>query len=430
MVLLHVLQDLALGHGWRLTAAHLNHGLRGRASDADEALVCRAARRLGCACVTGRADVRALARRKGLSIEMAAREARHEFLAQTARRLGIRVILLAHHADDRVELFLLRLFRGAGLAGLAGMKRANPSPANARLRLARPFFELEKAALLEYAAAREIAFREDASNASLEIQRNRVRRELLPLLRRRYQPAIDATVLRAAGLIEDAGAFLSLEARRWLESRPGRPFRALSPALQREILRTELIRSGVAADYDLIERLRQTADRPFSIGPDRRVRRLRDGTLRVERSAPHAFQPGRVEVDLSARAGRVLFDGVELSWRRVSGAQARRLLRSSRLEGEVFDADRVGTRIVLRHWTPGDRFRPIGMPSAVKLQDWFTNRKVARAARRALTVAATAGGTLWWVENQRIGEEFKVTAAARNALRWQWRRRRRPDAAP
>ena len=137
MVLLRVLQTLASERGWRLVAAHFNHRLRGAASDGDARFVERAARKLGLECVVESGDVRALARKRGWSVEMAARELRHEFLARTAKRLGIGTVALAHHADDQVELFFLRLLRGAG-GGLAGMKWQSASPADKSVAMIRP----------------------------------------------------------------------------------------------------------------------------------------------------------------------------------------------------------------------------------------------------------------------------------------------------
>jgi tRNA(Ile)-lysidine synthase len=89
---------------------------------------------------------------------------------------------------------------------------------------------------------------------------------------------------------------------------------------------------------------------------------------------------------------------------------------------EVFDADAVGGRIRLRHWQPGDRFQPIGMARAVKLQDLFTNLKVARARRRGLTVAVTASGEVFWVEGMRVSERFKLTKTTICGLQWRWKR--------
>ena len=95
---------------------------------------------------------------------------------------------------------------------------------------------------------------------------------------------------------------------------------------------------------------------------------------------------------------------------------------------EWFDADKIGTRVVLRHWQRGDRFQPTGMSKAVKLQDLFTNQKVARAIRHRVLVAATGSGEIWWVEGLRIGEQFKLTDATQRRLKWNWSRREAGEA--
>src|ERR1051326_827328 len=123
MVLLDILDRLRDSQSWQITVAHLNHQLRGRSSDADERLVREIAKVRGLPIVVERREVRAVAREEKVSIEMAARKARHDFLAGAARERGIRSVALAHHADDQVELFFLRLFRGSGSEGLAGMKK-------------------------------------------------------------------------------------------------------------------------------------------------------------------------------------------------------------------------------------------------------------------------------------------------------------------
>ena len=128
MVLLHTLYKITSRYKWKIAVAHFNHQLRGRASDADEQLVRKTAVVLELPFIAGRADVRRFARTSKLSLEMAARELRHEFLARVARERKISAIALAHHADDQVELFFLRLLRGAGGEGLAGMKWHSPSP--------------------------------------------------------------------------------------------------------------------------------------------------------------------------------------------------------------------------------------------------------------------------------------------------------------
>ena len=89
---------------------------------------------------------------------------------------------------------------------------------------------------------------------------------------------------------------------------------------------------------------------------------------------------------------------------------------------ELFDADRVGAKIVLRYWRAGDRFQPIGLPSATKLQDWFTNRKISATKRRQLVLAENERGEVFWVEGERIGEGCKVLAGTRRTLELRWKR--------
>ena len=150
ITLLHILHELAPKHRWRLTVAHLNHRLRGRSSDADERFVRRVAERLKLPIVVEGADVRKCAAQEKLSLEMAARKLRHDFLARAALRRGIPAVALAHHADDQLELFFQRLLRGSGGEGLAGMKWQSPSPSNRQIFLVRPLLDLPKAALRKF----------------------------------------------------------------------------------------------------------------------------------------------------------------------------------------------------------------------------------------------------------------------------------------
>jgi len=329
MVLLHLLRQLSKKSGWGLAVAHLNHCLRGRSSDADERLVRRTGEKLGLPVVIERADVRGFARKRGISLEMAARKLRHDFLARTAARRGGKLIALAHHADDQLELFFLQLLRGSGGEGLAGMKWRSASPSDRNIKLIRPLLDRAKAELRAYAAENKIQFREDASNARLDIQRNRVRHELLPLLRAKYQSALEKTVLRAMEILGAEAEFVSGAAREWLAqmrrpkskkpkpggakhesrmqrsrggdgsspraglltSQPGdvpspplfsnRPcagaqvaqgkhalpagFEDLPVAVQRRVIQVQLLERNVAPEYELVEQLRAFPDQSVNV---------------------------------------------------------------------------------------------------------------------------------------------------------------------
>ncbi|HTQ49640.1 MAG TPA: tRNA lysidine(34) synthetase TilS [Candidatus Acidoferrales bacterium] len=446
MTLLQLLRKLAMWHKWKLTVVHFNHQLRGRSSDADESLVRRTAAALKLPFAVGRADVRKFAKMSKLSIEMAARKLRHEFYARTARERSISTVALAHHADDQVELFFLRVLRGAGGEGLAGMKRRSLSPVDGKITLIRPLLDVPKAELREFAQENKIQFREDGTNARLDLPRNRVRHELLPLLRRQYQPALTRTILRLMEIVGAEAKVIGEAAQQWLktncrnrgdgaqvkigrrQAKGGKSetphvvshcFEKLPVAVQRRVLQLQLVELGVWADFDLVERLRRTAEILIAAGPGFSVSRDAAGTVELQTQAPMSFRINELTINLADRAGEVEFEGVQFHWNFVNRKTA---INSGRRTGrEFFDADKIGGRITLRHWRAGDRFQPIGLKSAVKLQDLFTNRKIPRARRHHLVVAETDEGKIFWVQGLRMSEPFKLTPATKRRLVWRWR---------
>jgi len=420
-VLLHLLQQLAPRHGWKLTVAHLNHQLRGRHSDADARFVGKLAARLGLPLFAERAAVRSLAKAHRLSLEMAARRLRHEFLARAARRFRARAVAVAHHADDQVELFFLRLLRGAGGEGLQGMKWKASSPADGEIELVRPLLDVPREALEDHAQTYRLAFRKDASNDSLDILRNRIRHRLLPLLRREFQPALDRAVLRLMDIVGEEAAVVREATEIWLRSKHRSSFKSLPTGIQRTVIRQQLIKRDVAPDFELVERLIALPNRKGSIGAGVSVWRDVGGCIHVAEGKPLQFRLDSLAIALRGRAGEGEFGDVHFTWR-VARKRGNALPR--RAAGrEFFDADAVGPVVRLRHWQPGDRFQPIGLPKPAKLQDLLTNARIPASRRRELAVAEAADGCLFWVEGLRIGEPFKLTTATNRRLQWRWQRR-------
>jgi len=418
MVLLHVLHKLAAGHRWQLAVAHFNHQLRGAASDTDARLVERTASKLGVEFISGQwaKEEQRNARRHGL--EMAARLARHEFLSRAAKQFNARVIATAHHADDQAELFLLRLLRGSGGDGLGGMKWQGPSPADKRLTLIRPLLDLSKDELSAYARRQRIRFREDASNRILRHDRNWVRRSLLPSLTRRFGAASVTAILRAMELVGVDSDFAQQSAEHWLANQRHPRFDRLHTAVQRQAVRLQLKRLGLPMGFELVERLRLHTNKPVSATSRDAVVRDAAGIVARHPAEPPRFQAGQLDVELSD-SGQCGFAGIAVQWRREPMAALFRRPKP-RAGQESFDATRVGTRITLRHWRPGDRFQPIGMKQPVKLQDLFTNAKIPQSRRRAIIVATTSRGEMFWVEELRMGERFKLSKKTRIRLEWRW----------
>ena len=202
-------------------------------------------------------------------------------------------------------------------------------------------------------------------------------------------------------------------------------FDDLPVAVQRRCVQMQLLDQGIEPDYELVEQLRLKAGRSVSVGTGgtpvpRYAVRDRCGRVQVQVGAVAEFSSSSADVDLEGRAGEIEFDGVRVSWRVDSGKAVAQ--PSARVRQESFDAGKVGSPVRLRHWQPGDRFQPIGMGCPVKLQDFFTNRKVPRERRRQLLVAATAQGEVFWVEGERISERFKLTQQTNRRLQWRWKR--------
>src|SRR3569623_439217 len=180
VALLHVLHGL----GYRkLVVCHMNHGLRGRASGQDALFVRRLAKRLGLAFESMKADVAALARECGESLETTGRAVRLEFFAAMARKHRCPRVFLAHHADDQAETVLMRVLRGTGSGGLAGMAEETPvRMGRTRRTLLRPLLNVRRRQIDEFVNTGRIKFREDATNAETVATRNRLRHALLPLI--------------------------------------------------------------------------------------------------------------------------------------------------------------------------------------------------------------------------------------------------------
>jgi tRNA(Ile)-lysidine synthase len=203
----------ASGGAGRMFVGHLDHGLRAY-SAGDAAWVAELCERLGVPCEVGAADVTALAADQGDGVERAARDARYEFLRETAERLGARYVATAHTQDDQVGTVLHRLLRGTGLSGLAGMPKSRPlSPS---VTLVRPLLAVSRGELLEYLQQIGQEFRSDPTNTEEQFTRNRIRRQLLPLLRSEFNPDVDAAILRLAAQADEAQQVIAELARKLL----------------------------------------------------------------------------------------------------------------------------------------------------------------------------------------------------------------------
>lgn len=242
----------------RLVVCHLDHRLRGRASRADAMFVEKLAKRLGLEFAGGCANVRSIAKKRRISIETAAREARYEFFATVARGKKSRTLFLAHHADDQVETFLFNLFRGAGPAGLGAMRpESMRKVSGVTLRVIRPMLAVWRKEIDGHIISRGLKFREDASNATAIPSRNKMRHEIIPTLEKSFGRGIRKSLWRAAEILSAENDWLG-----GMVPPPARELRAaelrkMPAALQRRITHAWLKSMKIAdAGFDEIESVR------------------------------------------------------------------------------------------------------------------------------------------------------------------------------
>jgi len=260
IALLHWLVNLGYD---RLIVCHLNHQLRGQSSDADARFVQKLAAKYQVGFELGAANVLALARKKKMSLETAAREARYSFFSKAAKRRRCHKIFLAHHADDLVETFLLNLIRGAGLTGLGGMRDVSSRQIHGvDLTILRPLLSIWRSDIDKYVRECHLRFREDATNKNLAPTRNRIRNRIIPYLEKILDRNIRQNLWRTATIAAEEENWLDKEVPDLTNVDLSVPkLRALPVALQRRaILKWLRVQNISGVGFEVIERVRLLLD--------------------------------------------------------------------------------------------------------------------------------------------------------------------------
>jgi tRNA(Ile)-lysidine synthase len=421
VALLHLLVRLRPELGLELGVAHFDHGLRGKASQGDADFVNNLARRLDLPCYLGTGKVKEAARQDKISVQMAARKLRRQFFQDIRNTHGYNKLALGHTADDQVELFWLRLLRGAGLEGLKGM-----APATAE-GLVRPLLAVGKAVLLAWLKQENLPYRIDVSNLSRAYLRNRVRLDLMPYLSQRYNPRLAQTIWRTQALLRkdelllrrDTAAAWERLARKLAAdcfALDLKKFHDLQEAMQRRVLRFGVNRISAdltfsAAQVEALSALVRSEKSGGLVSLEDKVQVARSGAvLHIFTALP---EPSPEVTLLSDVPGEV---NSPQGWR------WRRSRRAHQL-GDPWPAPEVAwlnpARVLLplevRAWRPGDRFWPQGAAGRKKLQDFLVNAKIPRWLRPHLPLVACAQEVIW-MPGLRLAEPVKLLPASRELL--------------
>ena len=405
VALLHLLHSLADELALTLQVAHLDHALREESTD-DARFVEQLCRDLDVSVTVARHDVREMARQRKGNLEEVARDVRRDFLEATAKKRNCDLIVLGHHAGDQAETFLMRLMRGAGTAGLAGMRQLDG-------RIVRPLLSFHHEELVAYLEDNDFFWREDESNRDSTFTRNRIRHQLLPLMAS-FNPNITSQL---AGLCEQLRLdedYWSAQTNRILAEHGTRvnagyslqreALAGLAPSLAARVVRAVLheIRGdlrGLSATH--IGDVLQLA----CAGPPQGELHLpgawvacRYDEILLYRQAPQTVDS--FEVVLTGEGIYPLPDGRWLS-----------LSLSDQASGEdqhvvEFDATELPFPLSLRNCLAGDRFRPSGMDGTKKIQDFFVDLKLAVEVRKK-SLLLLGNETILWVVGLRRCEGWR-----------------------
>ena len=367
--------------------AHLNHQLRGDESDADEVFVRDLSAELGFPFYSKSMDVQAKADQEGISLEMAARAARLAFFGKFEHA----VIMLAHHADDQLETFFLRLARGAAGDGLGGMSF---SQILGKVTVLRPMLEIPRAEIQKWMEKNQFTWREDSSNREDDFLRNRVRHQLLPLFEETLNPRFRSTLLRTMEIFRAEREWMDqllgkIPMEEWVEQ----PL-----AAQRRLLRRWLFENGVGElGFQSVESILS-------------LMRKAEGTT---------FFPINAQQQLIIEYGKPRLASISSAsnpqWRlkikKGTGWKKDPAKIPGTLPSEAsFKLEKIGdSSLEVRAWRAGDRIAPLGMEGTRKIQDILVDQKIPQTKRASIPVVICRDEIIW-LPGYRIARDWAVAS--------------------
>ena len=400
-----LLKDAAATCRLKLSAAHLNHMIRGVDADADAAF-CRAfCKELDISLIEGRIDIPALARQRGVGLETAARDARYTFLNDALRRCGADHIALAPHLTDQAETVLRHLLRGAGPDGVCGMARLSG-------RLYRPLLGLKKCELTAFLRARGFNWREDQTNTEADTPRNILRLNVFPQIEECYPGAAEA-IARFASYARVESDYMAAQTRYFLETNRDagpygmrlrlepRPHEAILRRAIREIAGSTLCGAKLDELIALCTKPRGKTELSRELIAEKTPTALYFLQKDAKKAAPAALN----------FCGWTTLEGIC----RILAAPGDGEIVPDDSRDELLNADALRGAL-LRTRRDGDRFHPLGAPGDRLLSDYLIDRRIDRPLRDVLPLVAV-GDRVLWVCGVGIAEEAKISPNTRRMLR-------------
>ncbi len=432
-VLLDLFSHVQAEWDLQLAIGHVQHRLRGKEAEEDAEFTAKLSSNYGLPFYSKAIAVQNFAQEKKLSLETAGRELRYNALAEMCGACGATALMTAHTQDDQAETILAHLVRGTGLRGLRGMQARSVIP-HVSFPVLRPLLLFSRADILAHARLHELAWREDHSNADVRFRRNRVRHELLPLVRERFNPQINASLARLASIARENEEYLQHVAGQafseaLIAAETGKiildlqRFRNYFRGVQAYVIRAAMERviSSSALTFDETEQilsfLNPTHNQPLAF-PRRRYLWRSEVEIFHEKAGIvfSKIQPTPQSQFLEIGRRCVLHDaGIAIT---VAPAHDALWRKRSHAYLQFVDAASVSGKLRVRFPQAGDRFMPLGMHGFKKLSDFFIDAKVPYARRASVPLVECEKG-LVWVCGYRLDERFKITPQTQNLLQLQ-----------
>lgn len=410
-----VMAELFYQSGQPFAIAHVNFSMRGASSEADAVFVQNKAERYGVPFHLIRFDTRAIARERGISIQMAARELRYDWFAQLLTEFSYACLATAHHKNDVLETLLLNLTRGTGIAGLHGiLPRQN--------QVVRPLLFASRDQITAYAASNSLDHREDSSNADTKYARNRIRHLVVPVLTD-LNPGLWQTLPRTVERLRAAETLMKAELER--------SWQATAEVQGSAIL---LPRDKLLAQPELSFRLMEWL-KPFGFTSDQApllVTSLTQPVGQVFQSATHRITHERNGLLLEPIIPSGEFEIRLTGWPDGPILVANRFVLTVSVferspdfaiptEPEVacLDADRLTFPLTIRLWQQGDKIRPIGLNGHKLVSNLLNDLKLSRSEREQ-TAVLLSENEIAWVIGRRLAHAFRITANTRRIGEFTW----------
>jgi tRNA(Ile)-lysidine synthase len=439
VAMLHMLRDLNVsqGLGWKIIVAHVNHGLRGEASNDDEEFARNQAERLKLPFHRVSVDVQAARKKERLSLEEAARDLRHEALRKIAIRLRAQKIALAHNLDDQAETILHRILRGTGLRGLKGMAPIRVLSRKRDLFIVRPLIEIERHEIESYLREKGQPYKVDMTNFDASLTRNRIRHRLIPVIEREFNPRVKMSLVK---LGQTAGSFYLLmremandlyESTRMISGEGEvclsvEKFAELPPAIQTLIIDRALkailgrIPQLNFEHYLEVISLCGSHSNQKAIRLPRGLEARREGYVLKIARAKVPLPPVRLAPRKLKIPGRTLIPKLNLQIEaevmegRVVGLKD--YIRDKDYTEEIIDFEKLKGPVTVRLRRRGDQFVPLGAAGKTKLKKFFIDNKIPKEVRDRVPIVFD-GTRIVWVVGYRIGDSVKITDNTRKILK-------------